>query len=82
MAPAATSTSQAFKEDEKQQASPIVNSNEKSGNSTVQTHQVHLKDLDDAAALVAGFEGEVTEEQSRRVRRKIDLHILPLMSVL
>ena len=49
------------------------------GDSAINTHQVHLKDIDDAAALVAGFQGEITEEQSRRVRRKIDLQLLPLM---
>lgn len=48
----------------------------------VQVHNVRLHDIDDAAAFVAGYQGEVTEEQSRRVRRKIDRHILPLMMVL
>lgn len=47
----------------------------------VHTHRVHLRDVDDAAALVAGVHDEITEEQSRRIRRKIDRHMLPLMCV-
>lgn len=45
----------------------------------IHTHRVHLRDVDEAAKLVAGFHGEVTEEQSLRVRRKVDRHMLPLM---
>ena len=43
--------------------------------SNVETHQVRLKDVDEAAQLVAGFHGEITEEQSRRIRHKIDLSV-------
>ena len=61
--------------------SPAVESADRTGDITVETHKVKLSEIDDAAELVAGFHGEVTEEQSRRVRRKIDLHLLPLMLV-
>lgn len=43
--------------------------------SNVETHQVRLKDVDEAAQLVAGFHGEITKEQSRRIRHKIDLSV-------
>ncbi|KAI8996298.1 MFS general substrate transporter [Trametes punicea] len=39
------------------------------------------KDVDTAAELAAGIE-EVTSEESIRIRRKIDWHILPLMCIL
>ncbi|KAK8845605.1 hypothetical protein IAR55_006321 [Kwoniella newhampshirensis] len=47
-----------------------------------EAHHVALHDVDEAAAFVAGFHGEITEEQSRRVRRKCDMHLLPLMMTL
>ncbi|WWC66634.1 uncharacterized protein I206_100537 [Kwoniella pini CBS 10737] len=45
-------------------------------------HHVHLQDVDEAAAFVAGFNGVITKEMSDRVRRKCDWHLLPLMMVL
>lgn len=47
----------------------------------VHQHRVHLRDVDEAAKLVAGLHDEITPEQSLRVRRKIDRHMLPLMWV-
>lgn len=44
-------------------------------------HIVQLKELDEAAAFVAGLAGEIDPAAARRVRRKIDLHLLPLMWV-
>lgn len=44
-------------------------------------HYVHLQDVDEAAAFVAGWEGEITEEMNARIRRKCDWHLLPLMYV-
>lgn len=44
--------------------------------SNVETHKVRLKDVDEAAQLVAGFRGEITEEQSRRIRHKVDLSVV------
>lgn len=54
---------------------------EKGKNEDVQVHQhrVHLRDADEAAKLVAGLHEEITPEQSLRIRRKIDWHMLPLM---
>jgi hypothetical protein len=49
------------------------------GASRIERHKVALADADEAAAFVAGFQGEITQEQADRVRRKIDWHILPLM---
>ncbi|KAH9886673.1 MFS general substrate transporter [Cubamyces lactineus] len=40
------------------------------------------RDVDTAAQLVAGIEGELTAEESNRIRKKIDWHILPLMCIL
>ncbi|EME82449.1 uncharacterized protein MYCFIDRAFT_40591 [Pseudocercospora fijiensis CIRAD86] len=45
----------------------------------VETHQIRLQDADEAAKFVAGFDRVVTEEESRRVKRKIDLHLMPLL---
>lgn len=42
-------------------------------------HHVQLQDVDEAAAFVAGWEGEITEEMNTRIRRKCDWHLLPLM---
>lgn len=42
-------------------------------------HHVQLQDVDEAAAFVAGWEGEITEEMNARIRRKCDWHLLPLM---
>lgn len=76
----ATSSSPPSSPGEKDSASdPVARTSGKTSGTSVETHQVKLRDIDDAAALVAGFHGEVTEDQSRRVRRKVDLHILPLM---
>ncbi|WVQ76152.1 hypothetical protein IAR50_005805 [Cryptococcus sp. DSM 104548] len=45
-------------------------------------HHVKLHDVDEAAAFVAGWQGEITEEMSAKIRRKCDLHLLPLMMLL
>ncbi|WWD22552.1 hypothetical protein CI109_107045 [Kwoniella shandongensis] len=45
-------------------------------------HHVQLDDVDEAAAFVAGFKGEITPEMAARVRRKCDRHLLPLMMIL
>ena len=37
------------------------------------------KDVDTAAQLAAGIDQELTPEESNRLRKKIDWHILPLM---
>lgn len=42
-------------------------------------HQIKISKADEAAAFVAGFGRPVTEEESARVRRKIDWNLLPLM---
>ncbi|OXG09754.1 hypothetical protein C361_07087 [Cryptococcus neoformans Tu259-1] len=42
-------------------------------------HTIQLKEVDEAAAFVAGLAGEVEPAAALRVRRKIDLHLLPLM---
>lgn len=44
-------------------------------------HTIQLKEVDEAAAFVAGLAGEVEPAAALRVRRKIDLHLLPLMWV-
>ena len=38
--------------------------------------------LDTAAALVAGDSGELDPAEAVKIRRKIDLHIMPLMCIL
>lgn len=48
-------------------------------NDGVEKHHIKISKADEAAAFVAGFDRVVTEEESARVRRKIDLHLLPLM---
>lgn len=53
-----------------------------SGRHDIAKHRVALKDADEAAKFVAGYHGEVTEEQSRRVRQKIDRHMMPLLMIL
>ncbi|XAO26352.1 hypothetical protein I312_105189 [Cryptococcus bacillisporus CA1280] len=45
-------------------------------------HTIQLKEVDEAAAFVAGLAGEVDPAAALRVRRKIDLHLLPLMMTL
>ncbi|ORY25069.1 putative membrane transporter [Naematelia encephala] len=45
-------------------------------------HKIKLKEADAAAELVAGFHGEITEEESMRIKRKCDRHLLPLMMIL
>ncbi|OSD00722.1 MFS general substrate transporter [Trametes coccinea BRFM310] len=40
------------------------------------------KDVDTAAQLAAGLDAELTPEESIRIRKKIDWHILPLMCIL
>lgn len=42
-------------------------------------HTIHLADVDAAARLVAGFDREITPEEEKRVLRKIDRRLLPLM---
>lgn len=42
-------------------------------------HHVQLQDVDEAAAFVAGWEGEIAEEMNARIRRKCDWHLLTLM---
>lgn len=37
------------------------------------------KEVDTAAQLAAALDGEVSQEEFDRVRKKIDWHILPLM---
>ena len=44
-----------------------------------ENHRVHLKDIDEVAELVAGFDREITEEEVKRIRRKIDYRLLPCM---
>lgn len=39
-------------------------------------------EVDTGAALVAGKHVEITPEEARRIRRKIDRHLMPLMCVL
>ncbi|KAF8962206.1 MFS general substrate transporter [Flammula alnicola] len=43
---------------------------------------VSAKEVDTAAELASGEQGEVDPEEALRVRRKIDKHILPLMCIL
>ena len=49
----------------------------------VDVDNVHVavadRDVDTAAQLVVGIEGELSAEESNRIRKKIDWHILPLM---
>ena len=45
------------------------------------THLVALNEVDAAARLIAGYHGQVTEDESRRIRRKIDWHIMPLLMI-
>jgi len=42
-------------------------------------HHVHLAEADEAAAFVAGFHGSIDPEEAKRVLRKIDWNLLPLM---
>jgi hypothetical protein len=46
------------------------------------THRIELADADEAAAYVAGFHGSISTEDDRRVRRKIDWHLMPPLMVL
>ena len=41
--------------------------------------RIHSGDADVAARITAGREEVLDEEEGRRLRRKIDWHILPLM---
>ncbi|KAK4684968.1 hypothetical protein P7C73_g5190, partial [Tremellales sp. Uapishka_1] len=45
-------------------------------------HHVELNDIDEAAAFVSGFHGSISAEDEKRVKRKIDMHLLPLMMTL
>lgn len=54
---------------------------EKHDDTAVHTHKVRLEDADDVAKFIAGNQVEFTEESSRRIRRKIDIHMLPLLYV-
>lgn len=45
----------------------------------VHNHTVVLQSADKAAELVAGFHGDITEEEKMLVRRKIDLHLMPIL---
>ncbi|EIN05062.1 MFS general substrate transporter [Punctularia strigosozonata HHB-11173 SS5] len=45
-------------------------------------HAVSTREVDTAAALVAGDDLELDEAEALRVRKKIDWHILPMMCVL
>ncbi|KAF5362795.1 hypothetical protein D9757_011022 [Collybiopsis confluens] len=57
---------------------------EKGSTGKVVDHHVEVstKEVDTAAALLAGEAGEIDPAEARRIRKKIDLHILPLMCVL
>ncbi len=50
-------------------------------NAQVDVHHVAVADadVDTAAKLAAGLDHELTPEESERLRKKIDWHILPLM---
>ena len=53
--------------------------------SNVSKQLENLASLDDGAQLMLEFEGQlddVPEEEYNRLRRKIDLHLLPLMATL
>ena len=51
--------------------------------SEVNVHVALVTDeVDTGAALVAGKHVEITPEEGRRIRRKIDRHLMPLMCVL
>lgn len=50
-----------------------------SADHTDAAHHVHLAEADEAAAFVAGFHGEIDPEEAKRVLRKIDWNLLPLM---
>ena len=45
----------------------------------VNVHVAVAEEVDTAAQLAAALDGEVSQEEFDRVRRKIDWHILPLM---
>ncbi|OJT11345.1 hypothetical protein TRAPUB_12145 [Trametes pubescens] len=53
-------------------------------NAQVDVHHVAVADadVDTAAKLAAGLDHELTPEESERLRKKIDWHILPLMCIL
>ncbi|KAJ7153325.1 MFS general substrate transporter [Mycena filopes] len=44
--------------------------------------EVSAYEVDTGAALVFGYHGDLDPAEAQRVRRKIDLHILPLMCIL
>ncbi|RDX49620.1 MFS general substrate transporter [Lentinus brumalis] len=55
---------------------------EKNGSQVLVHVAVADKEVDTAAQLAAALEGELTPEESMRLRKKIDWHILPLMCIL
>jgi hypothetical protein len=46
---------------------------------TTELHHVTLHEADEAAAFVSGFQGEIDPIEAKRVLRKIDWNLLPLM---
>jgi ACS family allantoate permease-like MFS transporter len=44
-----------------------------------EVHHITLHEVDEAAAFVSGFHGEIDPEEAHRVLRKIDWNLLPLM---
>jgi ACS family allantoate permease-like MFS transporter len=46
---------------------------------TEDVHHVTLHEVDEAAAFVSGFHGEIDPKEAHRVLRKIDWNLLPLM---
>ncbi|RDW74873.1 membrane transporter-1 [Coleophoma cylindrospora] len=47
-----------------------------------EVHHLALHDVDEAAAFVSGFHGEIDPKEAHRVLRKIDWNLLPLMMIL
>lgn len=38
-----------------------------------------LHEVDDAARFISGYQSQVSEEDNRRIRRRIDLHVMSLL---
>jgi hypothetical protein len=63
---------------------PVINTNDDNEafamkGETQEVHHVTLHEVDEAAAFVSGFHGEIDPKEAHRVLRKIDWNLLPLM---
>lgn len=48
----------------------------------LEAHLVLLHEVDDTAKFISGYQSQVSEEDNRRIRRRIGLHIMSLLMIL